>query len=219
MYIVQKFKNAKIKFKNWCRYHKARRELKIKDFCIISNNCWGGFIYKHYGLPFNSPCIAAGMTDDDYIKFLENLDYYLQQPIKFVSIEESKHPKFYKDFYSHFPPFPIGWLDDVEVRFSHFHSQEEVLAKWPKRCRRVNKNHLLVKSSIRTSDDPSIVERFLRLPYKNKIIFIPPELASRCPKDPCIVVVPELTELNAKGGDETAMTLKYIDLPRLLNSL
>ena len=27
------------------------------DFTIVSNNCWGTFIYKKFGLPYNSPFV------------------------------------------------------------------------------------------------------------------------------------------------------------------
>ncbi|HHS93529.1 MAG TPA: DUF1919 domain-containing protein, partial [Campylobacterales bacterium] len=49
-------------------------QLKINkhDFSIISNNCWGTFIYKKYGLPYQSPFVNLFIFADDYLKLLEN---------------------------------------------------------------------------------------------------------------------------------------------------
>lgn len=30
-----------------------RKRIHQTDFTIISNNCWGGFIYQSYGLDYN----------------------------------------------------------------------------------------------------------------------------------------------------------------------
>ena len=51
------------------------RRLKRSDFSIISNNCWAGFVYSKFGLEYTTPTIGMGIVDDDYIKFLENMDY------------------------------------------------------------------------------------------------------------------------------------------------
>ncbi len=51
--------------------------LNNKDFTIISNNCWGGYIYDRYGLKYMTPTIGGIFFPDDYIKFISNLDYYL----------------------------------------------------------------------------------------------------------------------------------------------
>lgn len=39
---------------------KSRRQrLNRCDFSIISNNCWGGSVYRYFGLPYQSP--TAGL--------------------------------------------------------------------------------------------------------------------------------------------------------------
>lgn len=42
-------------------------------------------------------------------------------------IQESIYPKTKKHWY------PIGKLDDIEVHFSHYDSQEEAMEKWTRR--------------------------------------------------------------------------------------
>lgn len=72
--LVQKFKNAVIKFNNNVECYKNRRKLKNTEFTIISNNCWGGFIYQKYGLKYQSPTIGLFFMGKDYIKFCSNVN-------------------------------------------------------------------------------------------------------------------------------------------------
>lgn len=62
-----------------------------KPFTIISNNCWGGIVYQHYNLPYDSPTVGLYFYADEYIKFVSNLHYYLSQEITFISYEQSKY--------------------------------------------------------------------------------------------------------------------------------
>ena len=68
-----------------------RIRLKNKTFSIISNNCWGGVVYDKYGLKYLSPTIGCYFYAEDFLKFCENLKYYLSLPIKMISLEESKY--------------------------------------------------------------------------------------------------------------------------------
>ena len=79
--ILQKVRNAKIKYSRYKKCKARRKQLLFTDFTIISNNCWGGLVYQYFGLPYTSPTVGLFIMDDDYIKFLENLDYYLSQPL------------------------------------------------------------------------------------------------------------------------------------------
>ena len=45
--------------------------LKNKTVTILSNNCWGTFMYKYCNLEFNSPFIGLFVFAPDYIKLLE----------------------------------------------------------------------------------------------------------------------------------------------------
>ena len=79
-FIAKKIKNLCIKVNyRWKSFHE-RRKLQYIDFSIISNNCWAGFVYSKFGLEYTTPTIGMGIVDDDYIKFLENMDYYSSNP-------------------------------------------------------------------------------------------------------------------------------------------
>lgn len=212
-----RIKNAITKLKNNYIRRRRRSKLKYKDFTIISNNCWAGTaVYQPFGLKYNTPTVGMGFVDDDYIKFLERLDYYLSLTPEFISPETAKDYELRRKLRGGEIDYPVARLDDITLWFTHYHSMEEALDKWEKRKKRINRNRLLIKWSQRYNQDPKLLQRFLALPYKNKIVFVEP--ASRVDNNQ-VIVVPELTELNVKGGDETEYTLQRIDVYALLNSI
>ena len=214
MPIAQKNRNANIKFRKRKECSYRRKQLKFTDFTIISNNCWGGLVYQYFGLQYASPTIGLFMMDDDYIKFLENLDYYLSQTLVFISHEESKYKERLQRETTAKDCYPIALLDDVEVHFMHYHSVEEAQKKWEYRKQRINKDRLLVKMSQRSSDDLTILERFEQLPYKNKICFIE---SVREGKE--FIHIPELKRLNIQGGDEPPFVKDRVDFVELINNM
>ena len=49
---------------------------KNMDFTIIAQNCIGGVIYSDLGLQFLSPTINMFIEDENFVKLVENLEYY-----------------------------------------------------------------------------------------------------------------------------------------------
>lgn len=144
--------------------------IRNKDFTIISNNCWGGWIYRSYQLSYKSPTIGLFFMAEDYIKFISNLPHYIKSNLKFTSFDES----IWKDrlmSHEYEKKFPIGKLDDIEIMFMHYKSEEEAYQKWTKRCKRINWNKILVKFNDQNYCTENHIIRFENLPYKNKICF------------------------------------------------
>lgn len=212
--LAQKLRNAKIKYIRHKECNARRKQLKFTDFTIISNNCWGGLIYQYFGLPYASPTVGLFIMDDDYIKFIENLDYYLSQPLMFISHSESKYQERLQRETTAKECYPIALLDDVEIHFLHYKSTEDAQKKWEYRKSRINKNRILVKLSQRSSNDLTILERFAKLPYNNKICFTESEHAGKS-----FIHIPELKNLNIQGGDETPFVMDKVDLVDLINGL
>lgn len=129
---------------------------------LFCNNCIGGIILNNLGQRFNSPTVNLYFFAPDYIAFLERLEYYLNQEISFSY--RSKYDNEVKEY-------PIGTIEDVEMHFVHYHSFEEAKQKWHTRARRVNYDNMFIIGSDRDLCTPEIIERFLKLPYKNKIFF------------------------------------------------
>ncbi|MDE6157929.1 MAG: DUF1919 domain-containing protein [Muribaculaceae bacterium] len=213
-----KLRNAFVKISHRYKQWRERRKLRSTDFSIISNNCWAGTaVYQPFGLKYNTPTVGLFIMDEDYILFLERLEWYLAQTPKFIRPEESKYYDKISDKGKRPVTYPIALLgDDVELHFLHYHSEEEALSKWLRRVGRINFDRLLVKMSLRDSgyDISEMQQRFVALKFKNKICFSPTASTEKC-----IVEVPELEKLNLVGGDETEFTLRHIDIYKVLNSI
>lgn len=59
-----------------------------RDFVIVSNNCWGAEIYKRLELEYNTPFVGLMIYGPDYIKLLENFDYYIDRELSFISVSK-----------------------------------------------------------------------------------------------------------------------------------
>ena len=77
MYVTDKIKNLE-----WKLYReRKRRALKNDHFSIISSNCSGTVIYSDLHLPYTSPTVNLSIGMNDFVKMLENLEWYMQQDI------------------------------------------------------------------------------------------------------------------------------------------
>nr|WP_039121524.1 DUF1919 domain-containing protein [Ligilactobacillus ruminis] len=131
-----------------------RKRLKNKNFTVICNNCVGGVIIHELGERFNSPTVNLFFKAEDYLKFLENLDYYLKQTI--VEVKSEKE-------------YPVAKLDDIIIYFMHYSSFNEAKTTWEKRVARINKNNLYVIFVQQNDCTEQILEKFDSLPYKHKL--------------------------------------------------
>ena len=141
-----------------------------KTLTILSNNCWGGHVYRYFGLPYTSPTVGLFIYTDEYIRFLKNLKYYLSLDLRFIPIEKSR----YRDILvsKQIVNSPIGVLDDVEIVFLHYHSEEEAREKWNRRKERMDLDNLIIKMSEQNLCTPDHLKEFDNLPYKRKFVLV-----------------------------------------------
>ena len=148
-------KLGRISRKLW-RNKYERSKLTNKDFTIFSQNCIGGIMYHDLGLQFCSPTVNLLFTPKNFIKLMKDIHWYLEQEIEFVQSGES---------------YPVGNLGGgVEIRFLHYHSEEEALRAWNARKQRINWNNVFViccDEGLTYGD----MQDFDNLPYKHKILF------------------------------------------------
>ncbi len=156
------------------RNREIEKELHGIDFSIFSNNCLGGVFYHDAGRQFTSPTVNTAMDGPDFLKFLEDPKKYLTAPMEFITFPGHN--------------YPIAHIEDIEIRFVHYKSPEEAEAKWRERGKRIVWDNLFI---IATNHDgcgaPEIMERFDRLPYANKIMFV----SNSHPQYPWAVEVPQ----------------------------
>lgn len=187
------------------------RSLKVenKNITIISNNCWGGFMYQSCKLLYSSPFIGLYMYAPDYIKLLKNLRKNLQKPIHFISAEQSKYNGIIN------PKYLIGVLGDtdIEIVFMHYHLKEEVLEKWNRRLMRINWNNMLVKFSDTDLCSDTLIEDFDKLPYKHKVCFT----AKDYPECDCVISMKEFQQ-HSHVSQEWAYSYRYFDMVKEINT-
>jgi uncharacterized protein (DUF1919 family) len=148
-----------------------RSKLKNKNFSIIGNNCVTGGIYHKFNLAFSSPTIWSSFYPEEYIKFLENLNWYLKQPLEFTSTTKHLSAQIKREHTR--KNYPIGLLGkDVEIHFVHCQTEQEALEKWARRTKRINFNNLFVIFSDEGQEfKEELIERFEKLPFEHKVFF------------------------------------------------
>lgn len=134
-----------------------RKKLKNTDFTLIVNNCNGTFLYHDLGLKFNSPFINLALKPEDFIRYLKNINHYINTPLTFIKNETKK--------------YPLGLLDDVIIHFVHYETEEIAKQKWIERSNRINFNNIFIIFTVSDGIDKKILSDFEALPFKNKIIF------------------------------------------------
>lgn len=146
-----------------------RKYINNKDFSIISNNCWAGFVYKRYQLPYLTPTVGFYFYAEDYIKFCYNLKYYISLPLKFIEVWESKHADSLTAKGQ--TNIPIARLDDIEIIFLHYTTKEEAFEKWERRKQRINYENLIFKFSEMNDCTYEHLKKFEELEVNKKICF------------------------------------------------
>ena len=146
-----------------------RKQLCDESFTIISNNCWGGHCYRYFSLPYNSPTVGLYFYPDDFIKFVQRLNHYMSMELKFIQPSMSKYYPLLVEKGE--TAVPIGLLDDVEIVFLHYKTEQEALEKWNRRKARMNWDHLCFKFSEMNGCRNEHLQAFDALPYPDKFVF------------------------------------------------
>ncbi|MEY8375835.1 DUF1919 domain-containing protein [Lachnospiraceae bacterium 56-18] len=136
-------------------------DLKRSNISIISDNCWGGIVYHSLGLECLSPFKNLFVEEDDYIRLLDNLTWYMEQPLTFECFGMDKHVP---------TRYPIMTLGDVRIHCNHETDPIAAIEKWDRRRKKINYDNLFVEMYSERAD---IIERFLALNnYKKKLCFV-----------------------------------------------
>jgi len=164
---------------SWFKY-RCRTRLK-NNVTILASNCLGGFIYHDLGTQFISPTINTRFDSPDFVNFVCNIDYYLDQPLAFIPTKE---------------PYPVAKLGDLTVNFVHYPSAEVAETKWKERIIRIDWDHVFVL----LNDNDGMTERdFAKLDacrFKNVLVFT----ARSYPQYRCTYQLPIFSNLDSVGN-------------------
>ena len=150
--------------------------LKNKDFSIICNNCWAGHYYDDYNLKYLTPTIGLVIPPKSYIRFINNLKYYLSLDLKEAKANELEcydmlKKKDEKALLRPVDDLVCGKLDDVEIIFLHYRDFNSAAYKWARRKRRINYNNLIYKFNDQNELTEDEYNSFLKFEAKNKLFF------------------------------------------------
>ena len=133
-------------------------QLKKSKLSIISCNCFGGFLYHKFNLPFLSPLINMFIRAEQFIKMVSNLKEYMKYPIKFYDIKRGASGI-----------TPVYLLNDIELNMNHYNNFDYAEAKWNERVKRINWDNLLIEMH---TDSEKLAEIFDSLPYNKKACLV-----------------------------------------------
>jgi uncharacterized protein (DUF1919 family) len=134
------------------------KRLKNKNFTIISNDCWGGEVYRDFNIPYFTPFVGLMMMAPCYLELLKDLQKNLSSPLTFISSSKYEGVNALREKSSH--PFPIGLLNgSCEVHFLHYQTPEEAL-------------NLFIKfDGSKDYCTSQLLEDFDKLPFRKKLCF------------------------------------------------
>lgn len=138
---------------------KKYADLYASGLSVIAINCWGGLILHRLGMKFNSPFVNLFVRSCDYIKLLQNFQYYMSCPFEFVRWNYDSNTKL---------QYPVMKIGDVEIHCNHDNKIEDAVEKWNRRKKRINYDNLFV---MYYTSDPEAAAAFDDLKFKKKICF------------------------------------------------
>ena len=184
-------------------------KLNNPRFTIISNNCWGGHVYRFFYTPYLSPTVGLYFMGEDYVRFVSNLKHYCKSELVMIEAKQSHNYEKLKQQGN--TDVPIGLLGgDVEIVFLHYYSKEEAKEKWKRRCERICWDNILLKFSEQNFVTLDQLKTVDALPYK-KVIFTAHDYGLKSQ------VIYKEWEGCPQIPDETTHFRKYVDVINLLN--
>lgn len=106
------------------------RRLVPSRFCIISDDCWGGQLYRQLKIPYLTPTVGLFIKPSDYLRYIEEFDLIHQEDLKFIKTDKT---------------YPVATLSGVEIHFMHYKSEEEARRKYLKRYDRAKNIKKFIK--------------------------------------------------------------------------
>lgn len=167
---------------------------KKADFTIICNNCFGGMLYHDLGVKFFSPTINLYFNMEDYLQFIENLEYFLNCPLTYGGENAGGGV--------------IGILGEkIQIIGLHYKSFNEFYEKWTERCKRVNLKKLFIIGIYRDGCTDDHVKRFCQLPYENKKFLVPSSKHIDCENGEKVIAYIRATKEDIAPGADIMASL------------
>jgi uncharacterized protein (DUF1919 family) len=139
------------------RINKMRQSLQNNTPSLLCPNCIGGILFHDLGLRFRSPTINTMMIQDDFVKYVLNLEHYLQEELCFYQDQEYD--------------CPCARLGDIVIHFTHYKTELEAKEKWIERSLRIDRDNLFVVLQERDGLTMSDMKALGRIHARGLVIF------------------------------------------------
>lgn len=142
-------------------YILLRKELRNRNFTILSNNCMAAILYHNLGLRFDSPTINLYFQGNDFVKFANDLPYYIKKANLVETSDESV-------------TWPVGILGEgeqaIKIFFKHYPTFKNAKYKWEERKQRINYNNIYIVMGDDYGVTVDTIRQFEGLPYQHKVM-------------------------------------------------
>lgn len=132
---------------------------------ILSDDCWGGYVYHEFYMKFFSPLININWQKGEFIKFIQKPEYYFKQPLKMEREGNIRGNA-----------CPIGSLgiseEKVFMEFAHSVCFKDAETLWNRRVKRINGKNFFIKLGIDATDEKKdeLLDSFSKVGHK-KVCF------------------------------------------------
>jgi len=160
------------KFRTRWTFAKFRHLSIDREFCIISNNCWGAHVYQYAGRPYNTPFVGLFLYPECYLELLGDFRKLIGGTLEFQS-----GSKYGSNPIGGLIPgqgYPVALLGGrIEIHFLHERSSVEAMEKWDRRVKRIpaSDDFLRVKFCDRDHPSESQVRDFGSVSKLQKVYF------------------------------------------------
>ena len=157
--LLSKIRSAINKIQRIFINRRLKSRLQNHGMTVISANCVGAFILHDLNEPFNSPFVNLYLSPNDFVRYLQNIEFYQRQSLTFIESEK---------------PYPVAKLADLKVHFMHYRNSQEAQQKWLARSARMNLDNLFIMMTDKDDTQGIAYEdlaAFDQLPFKNKVVF------------------------------------------------
>ena len=154
---VRKYENLdeRLNFKRRILFLKKGKEIKNKNLTFISNNCIATNICYDFGIEPYAMLERIWIEPNDYLKFLANLKYYISLEPEVICD---------RNYYI------VIRLGDINICHNHSNNLQYVLNSFKKEKIYYDNLFILFDSVyINKKDELNLLNKFQKLPYKNKL--------------------------------------------------
>lgn len=148
------FQNYKKKF--WIK--KNMEELKVKEISIISQNGIGGALYQDMKQFCFSPTINLFFEAQDFMKFVLNMKYYIELPMKM-----------------HWENYPIGILDDITINFINYDTCFQAESMWNERKNKIKFDKIFILCTDQNGFDMETYKMWEKIRYPKLLFTVNPQ--------------------------------------------